>query len=109
MLLSQKEAKTPLFDAEQMLMLWLIPIAGLLAGALTYASIIAWLKAIEHLHHLYDDYARSRTDDASAKRPQAVSERHFTAFLSKGRGGQDREARVSDEHRRIVDQVDRTC
>lgn len=67
LLLSPKEAKTPLFEAEQMLMLWLIPIAGLLAGALTYASIIASLKAIEHLHHLYDDYARARSDDASAK------------------------------------------
>lgn len=62
-----KEAKTPLFEAEQFLLLWLMPIAGLLAGTLTYASIISSLKSIEHLHKLYDDYARSRTEDVSTK------------------------------------------
>ena len=62
-----KEAKSAFFEAEQILLIWLLPIAGLLAGALTYASIIASLKSIEHLHKLYDEYARSRADDVSSK------------------------------------------
>ena len=62
-----KEAKSPLFEAEQLLLIWLLPIAGLLAGALTYAGIIASLKSIEHLHKLYDEYIRSRPDDISNK------------------------------------------
>ena len=62
-----KEAKAPSFEAEQLLLLWLMPVAGLLAGALAYASIISSLKSIEHLHKLYDDYARDRVEDVSAK------------------------------------------
>ncbi len=62
-----KEAKDALFEAGQTLFMWMLPIIGLSAGVLTYASIIASLKSIEHLHKLYDDYARSRPRDDSAK------------------------------------------
>ncbi|OQW37255.1 MAG: hypothetical protein A4E19_13910 [Nitrospira sp. SG-bin1] len=65
---AQKEAKNPLFEAEQLLLLWLLPVAGLLAGALAYVSIIASLKNIDHLRALYENFAQSKTpEDASTK------------------------------------------
>lgn len=64
-----KEAKSPLFEAEQLLLLWLLPIAGLLAGALTYISIIVSLKTIEYLRSLYESFSDSKTpeEDTSSK------------------------------------------
>jgi ABC-type microcin C transport system permease subunit YejB len=62
-----KEAKDALFEAGQTLFMWMLPTIGLSAGVLTYASIMASLKSIEHLHKLYDDYARSRPEDDSTK------------------------------------------
>ena len=65
---AQKEAKNPLFEAEQLLLIWLVPIAALLAGALTYVSIISSLRNIEHLRTLYEGYSRAKApEDASSK------------------------------------------
>jgi ABC-type microcin C transport system permease subunit YejB len=62
-----KEAKNALFEAGQSLFMWMLPITGLSAGILTYASIMASMKTIEHLQKLYTDYARSRPEDDSTK------------------------------------------
>jgi hypothetical protein len=63
-----QDAKTPLFEAGQLLLFWLMPIAGLLAGALTYVSISASMKTIDHLRLLYEDYIRAKTpQDSSSK------------------------------------------
>jgi hypothetical protein len=65
---AQQEAKNPLFEAEQLLLLWLLPVAGLLAGALTYFSIIASLKTIDHLCALYESHSKTKEpEDASTK------------------------------------------
>jgi hypothetical protein len=79
-----KEAKSPIFEAEQLLLIWLLPIAGLLAGALTYASIIASLKSIEHLHGLYDEYVGSRPDDISNKLFPHIQGPSLSAQIGKG-------------------------
>ena len=66
-----KEAKGPLFDAEQRLLLWLLPLAGLLAGLLTYVGIVSSLKRIRYLRMLYDDYSHGKapTDPSSRLYP----------------------------------------
>lgn len=61
-----KEPKGPLFDAEQWLLLWLLPLAGLLAGLLAYVGIVSSLKTIEYLRKLYNDYAEKATSDRSS-------------------------------------------
>lgn len=63
-----KEAKNYLFESEQTLLLWLMPIAALLAGLLAYISIISSLKTIVHLRQLYEKHARLKfPDDPSSK------------------------------------------
>ena len=63
-----KEAKNHLFESEQALLLWLMPVAALLAGVLAYISIISSLKTIVYLRQLYEEHARSKSPaDPSSK------------------------------------------
>jgi len=63
-----KEAKNDLFESEQALLLWLMPVAALLAGLVAYISIISSLKTIVHLRQLYEEHARLKfPDDPSIK------------------------------------------
>lgn len=65
---AQQEPKSPLFEAEQLLLIWLVPNAALLAGALTYVSIISSLRTIEHLRTHYEDYSRAKSpEDVGSK------------------------------------------
>lgn len=54
------EAKNSLFETEQILHLWLMPTAALLAGLLTYVGIVSSLKTIVHVRQLYDDHLKSK-------------------------------------------------
>jgi hypothetical protein len=63
-----KEAKSHLFESEQTLLLWLMPVAALLAGLVAYISIVSSLKTIVHLRQLYEERAQSRSPgDPSSK------------------------------------------
>ena len=79
---AQKEAKTPMFEAEQLLLIWLLPIAGLLAGALTYVSIIVSIKTIEHLRSLYEEFASQKPpeDNSSKWYPYIQGPPHLTKW-----------------------------
>ena len=63
-----KESKGPIFDAEQRLLLWLLPLAGFLAGLLTYVGILSSLKTIDYLRKLYDEYSHGRAPKDSSSR-----------------------------------------
>lgn len=79
-----KEAKGPLFDAEQRLLLWLLPLAGLLAGLLTYVGIVSSLKTIRYLRMLYDDYSHGKapTDRSSRLYPPMQGPPHLRRWAS---------------------------
>jgi hypothetical protein len=63
-----KEAKGPPFDAEQQLLLWLLPIAGLFTGLVTYPGILSSIKTIDYLRKLYDEYSHGKAPvDASSR------------------------------------------
>jgi len=63
-----KEAKSPLFEGAQSLLLWIFPIAGLAVGLLTFASIMSSVRTISHLCGLYEEYSQSRAGkDPSSK------------------------------------------
>lgn len=63
-----KEAKNSLFESEQTLLLWLMPVAALLAGLVAYISIVSSLKTIVHLRELYEEHARLKSPgDPSSK------------------------------------------
>jgi hypothetical protein len=64
---AQKEAKNVLFSEEQQVLLWLMPIAALLAGVLTSASIFTSLANIVSLRHRYESYAKDQPEDQSSK------------------------------------------
>ncbi len=51
------EARNHLFEAELSLLVWLLPVAALAAGMLTYVSILSSLRAIANLRTHYDHYA----------------------------------------------------
>jgi hypothetical protein len=56
------------FQALQQFLLWAMPVAALLAGLLTYMSILASLRTMSYLRGLYESYAKEeRRDDASSK------------------------------------------
>jgi hypothetical protein len=62
------EPKNHLFESEQHLLLWLMPVAALLAGLVAYVSIVSSLKTIMHLRKLYEDHAHSKSPgDPSSK------------------------------------------
>jgi hypothetical protein len=61
------EAKNLLYAHEQDVLLWLVPIAALLAGVLTSLSVFTSLANVNHLRHLYESYAASRNEDQTAK------------------------------------------
>lgn len=62
------EAKNSLFDAQQILLLWLLPIAALLAGVLAYVGILSSLKTIVHLRKSYDHHVSEKgSGDPSSK------------------------------------------
>jgi hypothetical protein len=63
-----KESKGPIFDAEQRLLLWLLPLAGFLAGLLTYVGILSSLKTIDYLRKLYDEYSHGKAPKDSSSR-----------------------------------------
>lgn len=68
-----KEAKSYLFESEQILLLWLMPVAALSAGLLAYVSIVSSLKTIVYLRGLYEDRAHSKSpDDPSSKLYPAI-------------------------------------
>src|SRR5690348_2032029 len=56
-------AKTPVFEQEQQLLTWLLPVAAWVAGLLTFVSIITAMKTIRHLRELYEAYDRDRSHD----------------------------------------------
>jgi hypothetical protein len=64
---AQKEAKNVLFAEEQQVLLWLMPIAALLAGLLTSASIFTSLANIASLRHRYESYAKNQPEDHTSK------------------------------------------
>ena len=65
---ASKEAKNSLFESEQTLLLWVMPIAALLAGLLAYVSILSSLKTIVHLRQRYEAHRNSKAPgDASTK------------------------------------------
>jgi hypothetical protein len=64
---AQKEAKNVLFAEEQQVLLWLMPIAALLAGLLTSASIFTSLANIASLRHRYESYAKNQPEDHKSK------------------------------------------
>jgi hypothetical protein len=55
-----KEARNSLFEAEQTLLLWLLPTAALLTGLLAYLGIALSLKSIAYLRHLYEDHVQAK-------------------------------------------------
>jgi hypothetical protein len=72
-----KESKGPLFDAEQRLLLWLLPLAGFLAGVLTYVGILSSLKTIDYLRKLYDEYSHGKAPkDSSSRLYPPIQGRH---------------------------------
>jgi hypothetical protein len=63
-----QQARDPVFQALQQFLLWAMPVAALLAGLLTYMSILASLRTMSYLRSLYESYAKEeRRDDASSK------------------------------------------
>jgi hypothetical protein len=63
-----QQARDPVFQALQQFLLWAMPVAALLAGLLTYMSILASLRTMAYLRGLYENYANEgRPDDASSK------------------------------------------
>ena len=63
-----QQAKDPVFQTLQQFLLWAMPVAALLAGMLTYMSILASLRTMSYLRGLYESYAKEgRQDDASSK------------------------------------------
>jgi hypothetical protein len=69
LLSSDAEAKNQLFEGQQQLLLWLIPVTGLTAGIFASIGIYASLANIHHLRALYEGFSDSkRPDDHSAKR-----------------------------------------
>ncbi|RPH80118.1 MAG: hypothetical protein EHM80_06110 [Nitrospiraceae bacterium] len=60
--------KNSIFAEEQILLLWLLPMAGLLTGLLAYFGIVSSLKSIAHLRHLYEDRVQAKASgDHSTK------------------------------------------
>jgi fatty acid desaturase len=62
---SKGEAKNVLFQQQQELLLWAVPIAALIAGLLASMSIFSSLYTIEHLGTIYDRHTDDK--DQSAK------------------------------------------
>ena len=79
-----KEAKAPPFDAEQQLLLWLLPIAGLLTGLVTYAGIVSSIKTIAYLRELYDEYShgKARVDASSRLYPPIQGPPHLRRWAN---------------------------
>jgi hypothetical protein len=61
------EAKNLLYGVEQDVLLWLVPIAALLAGILTCLSVFTSLANVNHLRNRYHSYAASRKEDQTAQ------------------------------------------
>jgi hypothetical protein len=61
------ETKNLLYGVEQDVLLWLIPIAALLAGVLTSLSVFTSLANVNQLRLLYESYAASRKEDSTAQ------------------------------------------
>src|SRR4051812_48227884 len=53
----QEESKNVLYGHEQDVLLWLVPVAALLAGILTSLSVFTSLANVNHLRRLYESYA----------------------------------------------------
>ena len=49
------------------MLLWVVPIAALLAGVLTSLSVFTSLANVNHLRLLYESYAASRKEDQTAQ------------------------------------------
>jgi hypothetical protein len=62
------QPKNHMFDGQQSLLLWLIPVIGLLAGLFTSIGIFSSLGNIEHLRGLYEGYSHDgKPEDESAR------------------------------------------
>lgn len=65
---ASREAKNSIFEAEQILFLWLLPTTALLTGLLASAGIHSSLKSVSYLRHLYEDQERAKASgDHSTK------------------------------------------
>ena len=61
------QPKNPQYGQEQDLLLWLIPIAALLAGFFTSLSVFTSLANVNRLRRLYENYAASREEDTTSR------------------------------------------
>ena len=61
------QPKNPQYGQEQDLLLWLIPIAALLAGFFTSLSVFTSLASVNRLRRLYENYAASREEDNTSR------------------------------------------
>jgi hypothetical protein len=59
----KEQAKAPQYEVQQDVLLWLVPIAALLAGLLTCISVFTSLANVYHLRRRYETYATSREED----------------------------------------------
>ena len=68
MLNAKEQAKTALFDQLQYFLVWVVPIAALLAGLLTFVSIVTALWNINSLRRSHENYSRDNArQDPSTK------------------------------------------
>jgi hypothetical protein len=74
-----KEAKTPLLEASQLLLVWVLPVAALCVGLLTSASIRSSVQTISYLGTLYEEYSQSKAaaDPSSKLYPDIQGPRHL--------------------------------
>jgi hypothetical protein len=74
-----KEVKTPLLEASQLLLVWVLPVAALCVGLLTFASIRSSVQTISYLGTLYEEYSQSKAaaDPSSKLYPDIQGPRHL--------------------------------
>ena len=67
LLTTTAQPKNAQYAQEQDLLLWLIPVAALLAGVFTSLSVFTSLANANHFRRLYENYAASRTHDRTSQ------------------------------------------
>ena len=82
---AQEQAKNAVFEAQQQVLVWMVPVAALAAGLLTYVSILTALSNINHLRRLYEQYAEQKRDDPSSNLfPAIQGPRHLRMLAQVG-------------------------
>jgi hypothetical protein len=61
------QPKNEQYGQQQDLLLWVIPVAALLAGVFTSLSVFTSLANVNHLRRLYEEYSASRTHDPTSR------------------------------------------